>query len=52
MTLSPALAAAYDQLIGPGRRTRRAGVGGTVPVRFPSEGPVAQAIVSGLAQAG
>jgi hypothetical protein len=34
---SPALAAAYDQLIGPGRWTRRAGVGGTVPVRFPSE---------------
>jgi hypothetical protein len=34
---SPALAAAYDELIGPGRWTRRAGVGGVVPVRFPSE---------------
>lgn len=34
---SPALAAAYDELIGAGRWTRRAGVGGTVPVRFPSE---------------
>jgi hypothetical protein len=34
---SPSLAAAYDALIGPGRWTRRAGVGGTVPVRFPSE---------------
>jgi hypothetical protein len=34
---SPALAAAYDELIGPGRWTRRAGVGGAVPVRFPSE---------------
>jgi hypothetical protein len=34
---SPALAAAYDELIGPGRWTRRAGVGGSVPVRFPSE---------------
>ena len=29
--------AAYDELIGAGRWTRRAGVGGTVPVRFPSE---------------
>lgn len=34
---SPALAAAYDQLIGAGRWTRRAGVGGMAPVRFPSE---------------
>ncbi len=34
---SPALAAAYDELIGPGRWARRAGVGGVVPVRFPSE---------------
>jgi hypothetical protein len=34
---SPALTAAYDELIGAGRWTRRAGVGGTVPVRFPSE---------------
>jgi len=28
---------ACDQLIGPGRWWRRAGVGGTIPVRFPSE---------------
>jgi hypothetical protein len=35
--LSPRLAAACDQLIGTGRWIRRAGVGGTVPVRFPSE---------------
>ena len=34
---SPALTSAYDALLGPGRWTRRAGVGGTVPVRFPSE---------------
>jgi len=34
---SPALTGAYDELLGPGRWTRRAGVGGTVPVRFPSE---------------
>lgn len=34
---SPALCAAYDALIGPGRWTKRRGVGGTVPVRFPSE---------------
>jgi hypothetical protein len=34
---SPALTSAYDELLGPGRWTRRAGVGGTVPVRFPSE---------------
>jgi len=34
---SPALTAAYDELIGEGRWIRRAGVGGTVPVRFPSE---------------
>jgi hypothetical protein len=34
---SPALTAAYDALIGPGRWTRRNGVGGSVPVRFPSE---------------
>jgi hypothetical protein len=34
---SPALTSVYDELIGPGRWTRRAGVGGTVPVRFPSE---------------
>jgi hypothetical protein len=34
---SPALTAAYDALIGAGRWTRRADVGGTVPVRFPSE---------------
>lgn len=34
---SDVLAAAYDQLIGPGRWTRRAGVGGAVPVCFPSE---------------
>ncbi|WP_051570890.1 hypothetical protein [Cryptosporangium arvum] len=34
---SPALRAAYDALIGPGRWRRRRGVGGLVPVRFPSE---------------
>ncbi len=34
---APALWSAYDQLIGPGRWTPRRGVGGTVPVRFPSE---------------
>ncbi|MDN5918865.1 MAG: phytanoyl-CoA dioxygenase family protein [Pseudonocardia sp.] len=34
---SPALWTAYDELIGPGRWTRRRGVGGTIPVRFPSE---------------
>ena len=32
----PALWEAFDQLIGPGRWWRRAGVGGTIPVRFPS----------------
>jgi hypothetical protein len=31
------LADAYDELLGPDRWTRRAGVGGTIPVRFPSE---------------
>ncbi len=34
---SAVLAAACDELIGAGRWTRRHGVGGTVPVRFPSE---------------
>jgi hypothetical protein len=34
---SPVLAAAYDELIGPGRWTPRKKVGGDVPVRFPSE---------------
>jgi hypothetical protein len=34
---SPRLHAAYDELIGAGRWIPRAGVGGTVPVRFPSE---------------
>jgi hypothetical protein len=34
---SPTLWAAYDALIGPGRWTRRQGVGGTIPVRFPAE---------------
>ena len=34
---SPRLRAAYDELLGAGRWARRAGVGGTVPVRFPSE---------------
>ncbi|GAA2760741.1 phytanoyl-CoA dioxygenase family protein [Actinopolymorpha rutila] len=33
---SPALWEAYDQLIGPDRWWKRQGVGGTVPVRFPS----------------
>jgi hypothetical protein len=33
----PVLWEAYDQLIGPGRWLRRPGVGGTVPVRFPSQ---------------
>jgi Phytanoyl-CoA dioxygenase (PhyH) len=32
----PALWEAYDQLIGEGRWLRRQGVGGTIPVRFPS----------------
>ncbi len=35
---APLLYEAYDQLIGPGRWWRRAGTGGTIPVRFPSEG--------------
>lgn len=34
----PALWEAFDQLIGAGRWWRRAGVGGTIPVRFPSAG--------------
>jgi hypothetical protein len=34
---SPRLHAAYDELLGAGRWIPRAGVGGTVPVRFPSE---------------
>jgi hypothetical protein len=34
---SPRLHAAYGELIGAGRWVPRAGVGGTVPVRFPSE---------------
>ena len=34
---SPALWEAYDQLIGPGRWPRRQEVGGSIPVRFPSE---------------
>lgn len=34
---APALWSAYRALIGRGRWTRRHGVGGTVPVRFPSE---------------
>ena len=34
----PVLWEAFDQLIGPGRWWRRPGVGGTIPVRFPSEG--------------
>jgi hypothetical protein len=34
---APALWAAYDALIGPGRWWQRRGVGGSVPVRFPSE---------------
>ncbi len=33
----PALWEAYDQLIGEGRWWRRRGVGGTIPVRFPSQ---------------
>jgi len=33
---SPALAEAYDQLIGPHRWTRPQGIGGDLPVRFPS----------------
>jgi Phytanoyl-CoA dioxygenase (PhyH) len=33
---APALIAVYDRLLGPGRWVRRGGVGGTVPVRFPS----------------
>jgi len=34
---SPALETAYDELIGVGRWSKRPDVGGTVPVRFPSE---------------
>jgi len=34
---SPALSAAYDELIGAGRWSPRPDVGGTVPVRFPTE---------------
>lgn len=34
---APALWEAYDQLIGAGRWGRRRGVGGAIPVRFPSE---------------
>jgi hypothetical protein len=34
---SPALTAAYDELIGPGRWTPRVNAGGAVAVRFPSE---------------
>ncbi|MGA5305760.1 phytanoyl-CoA dioxygenase family protein [Nucisporomicrobium flavum] len=34
---SPSLSAAYDELIGPGRWNANPDVGGTVPVRFPSE---------------
>jgi hypothetical protein len=34
---APALRSAYDALIGPGRWAGRRGVGGSVPVRFPSE---------------
>ncbi|MGE5137177.1 MAG: phytanoyl-CoA dioxygenase family protein [Gemmatimonadota bacterium] len=34
---SPAVWEACDQLIGAGRWWRRAGVGGTIPVRFPGE---------------
>ena len=33
----PVLWEAFDQLIGPGRWWRRQGVGGTIPVRFPSD---------------
>ena len=33
---APRLWQCYDQLIGPGRWWRRDGVGGTIPVRFPS----------------
>ncbi len=35
--MSPAVQDACDQLIGIGRWQRRHGIGGTVPVRFPSE---------------
>ena len=35
--MSPVLHAAYDELLGAGRWIPRAGVGGTVPVRFPAE---------------
>ncbi|BCJ41097.1 phytanoyl-CoA dioxygenase [Actinoplanes ianthinogenes] len=34
---SPELGAAYDELIGPGRWAAHPHVGGTIPVRFPSE---------------
>ena len=35
--MAPALTAAYDELIGPGRWTPRVDAGGAVVVRFPSE---------------
>lgn len=35
---SPALCSVYDALLGPGRWIKHQGVGGTVPVRFPSSG--------------
>jgi hypothetical protein len=35
--LSPALVAAYDELIGPGRWTSPVGVGRALMVRFPSQ---------------
>ena len=34
---SPALAEVYNALLGPGRWVQRDGVGGTLPVRFPSK---------------
>src|SRR3984885_12895877 len=34
---TPVLQQACDQLIGPGRWWRRAGIGGSIPVRFPGE---------------
>ncbi|TQS41901.1 hypothetical protein [Cryptosporangium phraense] len=54
---SPALAEAYDALIGAGRWTPRGGVGGMVPVRFPSgfavdgtdPSPVGRSIAAALA---
>ncbi len=43
---APALTAAYDQLIGPGRWTRQVNVGRAVVVRFPASSAAARATTS------